>query len=83
MRQTSLYRRSGPLHAADVVQLQHFNRSIPFFMLLSDTGERRRDERDDKGGVDLRNEADMEAEVMELGMLHWRGSGRSCCACAM
>ena len=64
-RQTSLHRRTGALHAADMVQLQHFNRSIPFYMLLSDTRE---------GGVAPRNTAEMEAEVMELGMLHsaWR-----------
>ena len=38
-RHTSRHRRQGALHAgADTVQLQqHFNRSIPFYMLLNDT----------------------------------------------
>ena len=36
-RQTSLHRRPGVLRATDMVQLQHFNRSISFYMLLSDT----------------------------------------------
>ena len=37
-RQTSLHHRPGALHTADMVRLQHFNRSIPFYMHLSDTG---------------------------------------------
>ena len=37
------------LYAADMVHLQHLNRSIPFYMLLLDT--RRSDERDDEGGL--------------------------------
>ena len=35
-RHTSQHRRPDALHAADMVQLQHFNRSIPFYMLPSD-----------------------------------------------
>ena len=61
MRQTSLHRRPGALHAADMVQLQHFNRSIPFYMLLSDTRE---------GDVVPRNTADMKADIMGLGIVH-------------
>ena len=62
MRQTPLHRRPGALHAIDMVQLQHyFNRSIPFYMLLSDTRE---------GGVVPRSTAEMDAEDMGLGMLH-------------
>ena len=36
-RQTSRHRRLGALHAADMKQLQLFNRSTPFYTLLSDT----------------------------------------------
>ena len=61
MRQTSLHRRPGALYAADMVQLQHFNRSISFYMLLSDKRE---------GSIVPRSTAEMDAEVMSLGMLH-------------
>ena len=48
---------TGALHAADMVQLQHFNRSIlRFYVLLSDMRE---------GGVVPRSTAELEAEVME------------------
>ena len=39
VRQTSLHHRPGALHAADMVQPQHFNRGIPFYMIFSDTRE--------------------------------------------
>ena len=68
MRQTSLHRRPGALHAVDMVQLQHFNRSIPFYMLFSNTRE---------GGVVPRSTAEMDAEVKGLGMLYsvWQRVG--------
>ena len=58
MRQTSLHRRPGALYAADMVQLQHFSRSISFYMLLSDKRE---------GSIVPRSTVEMDAEVMSLG----------------
>ncbi|CAB1114851.1 unnamed protein product [Ectocarpus sp. CCAP 1310/34] len=70
VRQSSLHARAGAMHAADMVHLRHLNRSIPFYMLLSDTPSRRgEDDGDAASGIDLRSAGQAEAEVMELGML--------------
>ncbi|CAB1102251.1 unnamed protein product [Ectocarpus sp. CCAP 1310/34] len=67
-RQSSLHARPGAMHAADMVHLRHLNRSIPFYMLLSDTPSRRdEDDGDAASGIDLKCAA--QAEVMELGIL--------------
>ncbi|CAB1103879.1 unnamed protein product [Ectocarpus sp. CCAP 1310/34] len=63
VRQSSLHARPGAMHAADMVHLRHLNRSIPFYMLLSDTPSRR-DE--DDGDAASGSAAQAEAEVMEL-----------------
>ena len=59
MRHAALHGRTGALHATDMVQLEHFDRSIPFYMLLSDTHRS-----DDEGVVDPRSAAKTEVEVM-------------------